>query len=90
MPELEVAMQQMPYDEFKEEMAQSLRGRLQRIEDFRNKIGTDKKRLDKLVGQGLFYSAKIDMPALFDKECRKPSRCYITKILIDFGANPNV
>jgi hypothetical protein len=54
---------------------------------FRSKNKPD--TIEEMVRQGLYYSTLNKMPDLLDKECRRPSRCYLVKLLINFGANPN-
>lgn len=42
-----------------------------------------------MIDEGLYYTLISEMPLLLDKECRRPSRCFLVKLLINFGANPN-
>lgn len=60
---------------------------LERPVDFRNRFSDEDRKL--MVKEGLYYTANGKMDDLFDQECRRPSRCYIVKMLINFGANPN-
>ena len=42
------------------------------------------------MAEGLYYTTAQPMLALIDAECTKPSRNYITQLLIEQGANPNI
>lgn len=47
-----------------------------------------------MIKQGLYYSnlendPENRMDELLDEECRRPSRSYLVKLLINFGADPN-
>ena len=46
--------------------------------------------LVEMVENGLFFSRVKPMPDLRDEECRKPSRCYLAKLFISKGADPNL
>lgn len=42
------------------------------------------------VRQGKRYSVWIRLPDLVDEECTKPSRCYLLKLFVEAGADPNI
>ena len=88
IPKLECNMADIEYKEYQDITSQSLKGPLENVDDFRAKYCKDK--IFKMVEQGLFYSSRLKMPILRDNECKMKSRCYLTKVLIDFGADPNV
>jgi len=52
--------------------------------------------IDRLVDKGLYYSrstlnnGESKMPDHRDRECRKPSRIYLTKLFMEKGADPNI
>jgi len=49
-----------------------------------------KSKVQELLAEGLYYTTAQAMLQLIDDECTKPSRNYITKLLIEQGANPNI
>lgn len=70
------------------EMEDLERGALEEYEQYRERL--TKTKVELLLQEGLFYTTRKPMLLMLDGECKKPSRNYVVKMLIEFGANPNV
>lgn len=59
------------------------------LDDFRGELV--QSQIDRLLELGLYYTTRKPLVQLKDIECNKAgSRNYITKVLIEFGADPNI
>ena len=63
-----------------------------KVEKFGDLQGDDtQEKIDKMLAMGLYYTTREPLVELRDLECSDaPSRNYICKCLMDFGADPNV
>lgn len=57
------------------------------FEIFREETSNEPKGDNRLKDSGLVYTRKGKMKDLVDVECRRPSRCFLVRLLLEYGAD---